>query len=132
MIKYIIPLHPITKKNHQRIVINKRTGKPMIIQSKKYIEYAESCKWFLKPLPKKPIDYPVNVKCLYYVGRRNRADKTNFENAIMDILVSAGVLDDDNRNIAYSTDGSRVLYDKKNPRTEIYITEAGDFISWDE
>lgn len=132
MIKYVIPLQPVTKKNHQQIVRNKKTGKPMIIQANRHNEYAESCKWFLKPLPKKPIDYPVNVKCLYYVSRRNRVDKTNLESAILDILVAAGVLADDNRNIVYSTDGSRVLYDKKNPRTEIYITKAGDFISWDE
>lgn len=132
MIKYVIPLSPVTKKNHQQIFKNAKTGQPFITQSKQYKEYEENCKWFLKPLPKKPIDYPVNVKCLYYVGRRNKVDKTNLESAILDILVSAGVLADDNRNILYSTDGSRVLYDKAQPRTEIYITKAGDFISWDE
>lgn len=132
MIEYVIPLRPVTKKNHQEIRKNFKTGKRFISQSDIYKEYEQDCKWFLKPLPKKPIDYPVNVKCLYYVGRRNRVDKTNLESAILDILVAAGVLADDNRNIVYSTDGSRVLYDKKNPRTEIYITKAGDFISWDE
>ena len=41
----------------------------------------------------------------------------------MDILVLAGVLADDNSSIAVAHDGSRVLYDKDEPRTEITITE---------
>ena len=40
----------------------------------------------------------------------------------MDILVDAGILEDDNSNIVAGHDGSRVLYDKENPRTEILIT----------
>ena len=40
---------------------------------------------------------------------------------IDDVMVKAGLLDDDNFNIIASHDGSRVLYDKSNPRTEVYI-----------
>ena len=53
-------------------------------------------------------------------------DKTNLESAIMDILVDARILKDDNSNIVAATDGSRVLYDKANPRTEIFIEEMSD------
>ena len=45
----------------------------------------------------------------------------NLEAAADDLLVSAGVIKDDNSNIIKSHDGTRVLYDKENPRTEIYI-----------
>lgn len=38
-----------------------------------------------------------------------------------DLLVLANIIKDDNSSIVKSHDGSRVLYDKQNPRTEIYI-----------
>ena len=40
----------------------------------------------------------------------------------MDVLVKAGTLKDDSCSIVVSTDGSRVFYDKENPRTEVEIT----------
>jgi hypothetical protein len=39
-------------------------------------------------------------------------------------MVKAGLLEDDNYGIVQSMDGSRVLYDKQFPRTEVYITEV--------
>ena len=48
--------------------------------------------------------------------------------AVDDLLVEAGIIADDNSKIVVSHDGSRVLYDKENPRTEITITRApGDW-----
>ena len=61
------------------------------------------------------------ITCLH-----GTVDKTNLESAIMDILVDARILKDDNSNIVAATDGSRVLYDKSNPRTEIFIDEMLD------
>ena len=52
---------------------------------------------------------------------RRIVDLTNLEEAIDDILVKYGVLKDDNSRILVSHDGSRVLYDKDNPRTEVTI-----------
>ena len=43
-----------------------------------------------------------------------------------DTLVAAKILADDNNTIIASVDGSRVLYDKANPRTEIFIEEMPD------
>lgn len=121
MYKFIVPLEPITKKNHQRILKNRATGRPFVAQSKRYKQYEHECAVYLKPLN---INYPINLKALYYMRTRRKVDKTNLESALCDVLVKAGVLADDNSRIVVSTDGSRVLYDKENPRTEIYITEA--------
>jgi hypothetical protein len=41
-------------------------------------------------------------------------------------LVAYGIIADDNSNIVASMDGSRVLYDRENPRTEIYINKFTD------
>ena len=108
------------KKNSQQIIINKATGRPMIIQSKRYREYEKECGWFIQGKGEK-INEPVTVKCLFYMPTKRRVDLTNLLNAILDILVKYEVIADDNSNIVYSVDGSRVLYDKENPRTEVTI-----------
>ena len=122
MIKFTIPLPPISKKNSQRIMINRTTGKPFIMPSEQYKQYERDAGWFV-PTMKQPIDEPVNVKCLFYMPTRRKVDLTNLLEAIDDIMVTAGLLADDNSEIVQSHDGSRVLYDKQRPRTEIYITK---------
>lgn len=118
--KFTVPLPPITKKNHQRILKNFRTGKPFVAPSEQYKSYEAQALWFI---PKGVcIDYPVNVKCLFYMPTRRLCDLTNLEESIDDIMVRAGLLKDDNYNIIAGHDGSRVLYDKDNPRTEVEIT----------
>ena len=119
----MIPLNPRTKKNSQRVVVNHRTGKPFIMQNEKYKQYEKDAGWFLK-IPDKPIDTPVNVKCVFYRESRGRCDLTNLLEAIDDVLVSYGVLSDDNFTVIASHDGSRVYVDKDNPRTEITIEDA--------
>lgn len=53
---------------------------------------------------------------------RRRVDLTNLLESADDALVAAGVLADDNSQIIVSHDGSRVLYDKDSPRTEVTIS----------
>ena len=57
---------------------------------------------------------------------RRRVDLVNLLEATCDILVKAGVLDDDRATIVAGHDGSRVKYSKECPRTEIEITEVND------
>lgn len=118
-----IPLKPITKKNSQRIATRKINGKyvPFILQSKAYVQYEKDCGYFIKGRGMR-INQPVNVKCVYYMPTRRRVDLTNLMEATHDILVKYEVLEDDNFRIIQSVDGSRVEYDKDNPRTEIEIT----------
>lgn len=120
--RYVIPLAPVTKKNSQTIAINRKTGKPFVLPSKKYQEYEYAAGHFLKA-GTDARQYPVNVKCLFYMPTRRRVDLTNLLEAIDDILTRYGVVPDDNSNFIAGHDGSRVLYDHDNPRTEITITE---------
>ena len=64
----------------------------------------------------------VNVKATFYMPTRRRVDLTNLLESIDDVLVKGRVIEDDNSNILFSHDGSRVFYDKENPRTEVEIT----------
>lgn len=121
-IKYVIKIPPITKKNSQQILTNKKTGRPFIMPSAKYKQYEREAQWFLKPAPPRPIECSLNIKCLFYLPTRRRTDLTNLLEAVDDVLVHAGIIQDDHSGIVTAHDGSRVLYDKDNPRTEITIT----------
>ena len=120
-----IPLNPRTKKNSQRIVMNQRTKAPMILPDPKYKEYEKDAGWFLKK-PEKPIDTPVNIRCIFYRDSRRRCDLTNLLEAIDDILVKYGILADDNFEIIRGHDGSRVFVDRSRPRTLIEITPLAE------
>lgn len=120
MVCFTVKLPPISKKNSQQIFVNSKTGKPFIMPSAKYKEYERDAMYFI-PRPAKPIDYPVNIRCLFYVPTRRKCDLTNMLEAIDDIMVKRGLLADDNYTVIEAHDGSRVFYDKENPRTEILI-----------
>lgn len=114
----VIPIDPKTKKNSQQII--KVNGRPIIIPSKQYRDYEKQAISYIEP-PENPIDYGVNVKCIFYMRTKRKVDLSNLISAISDILVRAGVLADDNSEIIVGYDGSRVYYDKENPRTEVEI-----------
>ena len=118
-IRMTIPLCPVTKKNHQRI-LSKGNGQRFIAPSEQYTDYQDAAAWYVKHKGEK-IDDRVTVRCLFYMGTKRRVDLNNLLEAATDLLTHCGVLEDDNSRIVASHDGSRVLYDKEHPRTEIYI-----------
>ena len=91
--------------------------------SKEYKAYEKHCAMFMPKL-EKPISNPVNVQCTFYRSTKRRVDLINLLECVADILVTYKVLADDNRNIMYAVDGSRVLLDRDNPRVEIGINEV--------
>ena len=93
--------------------------------SKVYVDYETDCLRQIKKL-RSPISARVNVRCVYYMKTARRVDLANLIEATTDILVKARVLEDDNSKIVAAHDGSRVDYDKKNPRAEILIEEMED------
>lgn len=123
--KIIIPIDPITKKNHGRIVQKKfSSGKsiPIMLPSEAYTKYSKVCKEYI-PKIDEPINYPINLKVDYYMGTKRKCDITNLLQATCDILVDYKILEDDNYTIVASVDGTQVFYDKENPRCEITITK---------
>ena len=122
-----IPVPPRTKKNHSEICYNPVTKMRFIRPSKIYKDFEKECgKYIPKKLLNAKINVPINIKCTYYMQKRNAVDLPNLLNATDDILVHYGVLEDDNCRIIVSHDGSRVYYDKENPRTVVEITKSQD------
>lgn len=127
--KIVINEPPRSKKNSMQIV--KVKGRPIIVQSVKYKEYEKACAKYFIGWKQEPIDYPIRVKCEFYRATKHRVDLTNLLASILDILTKYGVIADDNRDVVVSVDGSRVFYDKANPRTEIEITQyEGEYEVW--
>jgi Holliday junction resolvase RusA-like endonuclease len=119
-LKIEIPIQPVTKKNHSQVIMIH--GRPMVLPSKPFQEYEKKCKQYI-PTIDVPISDPINMKCTFYMGTRRKCDITNLLQAICDILVKYKVIADDNYTIIQSFDGTRVDYDKENPRTIIEITK---------
>lgn len=124
-IKLVIEGNPRPKKNNMRPA-KRKNGTFCLIQSQNYLDFADLARPQLAAqfAGQKTIDYACNVKLIYYRSDKRRTDLVNLQNATLDLLVNANVLADDNYKIVQSCDGSRVYYDKDNPRTEIYITPA--------
>lgn len=119
VLHFVIPLPPITKKNSSQIV--KFGNRSALIPSKQYKKFENDSKDYCSPYN---IDYPINIECLYYMPTRRKVDITNLLSATHDILTKHNVIADDNMDIVVSVDGSRVFYDKENPRTEITISRT--------
>lgn len=117
-LRITIPLAPITKKNHGRIV--RCGGRIKVLPSEPFERYQEAAGWFLRPFN---ISGRVNIQCKFYMPTKRIVDLVGLLQAVDDVLTHYKVIEDDNSRIVAGHDGSRVLYDKENPRTEITITE---------
>lgn len=132
MIKFTLPVRPVTKKNNGRIVM--RGNYPILLPSEQYLKFEkESLPYFIHVKNTAGvINYPVNCKCIFYMDARRRVDLANLLNAVDDAMVKSGLIIDDNRDIIAGHDESRVLHDKSNPRIEITITELTDYVQWND
>lgn len=130
MIKFELPLRPVTKKNSGQIVM--RGSYPILLPSKQYLQFEkDAMPYFVHVLNETGvINYPVNMQCYFYMETHRKVDLCNLLNAVDDAMVKSGLILDDNRDIIAGHDGSRVFYDKLNPRIEITITELKDYIQW--
>lgn len=131
----IIPIEPRSKKNSMQII---RVGRsPRLIPSKQYTLWRDNCCDYIyinyPELRELMIDEPINLKVSYYMGTRRRVDITNLHSAVSDMLVDAHIIKDDNRDICAAYDGSRVFYDKADPRCEIEISSlTEEYARWKE
>lgn len=116
--------NPIVKKNNQHVSF--RGPRPTKYNTPAYTRWLRSANYQLNysPTPDSPIDEPVILLCKFFMQSRRRVDLSALYEGIQDLLVKRGVLADDNSNIVIGHDGSRVYYDKDNPRMEISVLRA--------
>lgn len=104
----------------------RKGNRTIIIPSQSYLDYKKEVMPQLRAIKKKQkiktIADACNIKMVFYRGDRRRCDLSNLQEALLDLLVDAEIIEDDNYNIVSFMDGSTVYYDKENPRTEVEIT----------
>ena len=82
--------------------------------------WKDLCFAYCKPRPSKPID-KANVILTFYFSDRRRHDADNYQKMLLDGLVYAGIIaDDDFGHITVTCKGG---YDKARPRVEIEVEE---------
>lgn len=120
--KLIIFGQPYVKKSNQRTFHN---GHRIVrVDTPRYKEWHVSAikQLRMERKPEAPIDYPINLKCKFFMRTRGRVDLSALYEGIQDVLVEEGWLSDDNFNIVASHDGSGVVHEPTEPRMEITIT----------
>lgn len=118
---FIVSGSPIVKKNTQKVVRNGRRS--FVVYSGQYKEWMHRAmdELALQKRPDQPIDYPVILMCKFFMQTKRVVDLSALYEGIQDTLVKMDVLKDDNFNYVAGHDGSRVLLDRENPRTEVSI-----------
>ena len=109
--KYIIPMIPPS--------INKFIGRTNIWEYQKAKkEWKNLCSYLRKPA--KPIEKSEIIITFFFKDKR-RHDADNYQKFLLDGLVAAGIIvDDDFEHISVTCKGK---YDKNEPRTEIEVIE---------
>lgn len=124
MLTYTVTGNPIVKKNTQKVI--RRGGRTFVVYSAQYRGWLNNAidELALQKRPDQPIDYPIILVCKFFMQTLRVVDLSALYEGIQDTLVKMEILKDDNFNIIIGHDGSRVLLDRNNPRTEITIIKA--------
>lgn len=151
MIQITVPSCPIVKKNTAKMSFmykDKKSGRliqrpaPVHYYLEPYKKWAKNaikaCAEFINQHPE--MDFPLtgqyNLKCIFYMNVNRVVDLSALYEGPQDVLAgNAGVwkesvpsrlyqiIEDDSTRFIGSHDGSRVVLDYVNPRTEITLTE---------
>lgn len=110
-----------SKKNGKRLV--RRGNRTIPISSKNYMDWNKSAVEQIKLQATPVLSYPARIKITFYPKYKHRQDLTNRAESVMDSLVDAGVIaDDDMMHV------SRLIlefggFDKENPRAVVDIVD---------
>ena len=124
-----IPGQVKAKKNQRQIRVNRRTGKRFTTSSKGHQEWhapaLECLLAWKRTTGVQDIQGPVTVGMSIWRGSKHSYDLTNMAESVMDALVDAGILADDNSEVVTDIRIQRGGYDKENPRVAVSL-------SWEE
>lgn len=122
-LKFTIYGDPRTKKNSMQII--KLGNRYSLTQNARYKAYERE---FINQAMEigvynKNLSKTLEITCTYYRQTKRLVDLTNLLACTDDCLVKAKIITDDNYKVIVSHDGSRIKFDKRNPRVEIEIKE---------
>lgn len=107
-----------SKKNSKQIVYVKQ--RPLIISSSNYKKWHKQALVQLQGI--KPVTESIErVELAFYPSTKRRADATNKAESVMDLLVDAGIIEDDNWFVVPEVRPKLGGVDKENPHCEVII-----------
>lgn len=112
-----------SKKNSKSIITNRRTGRPMIVASKKAKDMEKNMvrEFSIQRGERSAINRPSSVCMKLYRKDNIKRDLDNVATSVLDGLVRGEVIADDNYSIVKSLHIEDCGVDKNNPRVEIEI-----------
>lgn len=118
---FTIPLNPCSKKNSKEIAYNHKTKRNFLVSNHIVLAYETECVLKLKLLNLKIEKYPVLIKMTHYRDSNISCDVSNLGEVVLDCMVKAGILKDDNFKYITEVTNKWGGVDKTNPRTEVMI-----------
>lgn len=112
-----------SQKNGKRIVRNGNFTR--IISSQRVLDWKSSAIEQLREQFNGFVvtNYPISMSIIFFYGTKRRKDLDNSAAGVMDALVKAEVITDDNVNYVDCLTLQYGGLDKENPRVEIYLDE---------
>ncbi len=118
MIKITITGNTPSKKNQKQIIYVR--GKPLIIPSKRHKEWHTQAMSQLYGL--KPVESQISaIEVKLYPPDKRLFDISNRAETLLDLLVDAGIIKDDNYKIVPKLISEFGEIDRENPRAEVII-----------
>ena len=104
--------------------LNKYAGRENVWEYRERKElWRNLCAVYCRPRPKVPPAF-AHVTITFFFGNRRRHDADNYQKFLLDGLVSAGVIEDDDfEHLQVTCKGA---YDKTNPRVVVEVQEMKD------
>jgi Holliday junction resolvase RusA-like endonuclease len=108
-----------SKKNGRRFVV--AGGRVRSMPSLNYEAWHTAALWQLKKVKPYSGEYPVTVSISLYFATKHRKDLDNVASSILDTLVDAGIIVDDDVTHVDMLETMFIAYDKANPRALVWI-----------
>lgn len=110
-----------SQKNSKQILFNKATGRRFVASNPRVKAWQTDAAWQLKNVKVPIFDYPISVHLSFAFRSARRRDLENAASTVLDALVHAGVLADDDYKHACPIILDFLGVDRDNPRVEITL-----------
>lgn len=123
--KLLIPGNVPSQKNRKIISQNRATGRPFLRTAPQVKVWQTMAERELREqfYGYKVTDYPISLNIAVYFNDLRKRDLDNALGSIMDALVAAEIIEDDNNKFVDSISISYGGLDKLSPRAEVFLDE---------
>ena len=97
----------------------------MLVSSRAHGVWHADALWQLKEQRTRPMEGKIGVEMMFYFPDKRRADLTNKAESVMDLLVDAGIIKDDNASVCPEVLLRFGGVDRERPRVEVGLYKLG-------